>query len=262
MGPNSNLEAAQTPPEQFPPTQTPNEIEQTKKVSRKLIFLVSLILAILIPVGIFAYSKYQKAKTFPATLAPTPVGSPKPAKAADPTADWKTYEGSVFSMKYPDNYIFLEKKNYNFNAVYSRPNQILGTLVQFGPPLTQKEIDDYKRIYKTSPSPDQLGADSVYMQFSDDASFNNQTPQDLIPISDKSVFDNAKTVKVGNNIEGKEYHYGCQSECLAAIFKYNDKLYFLGISNSNNFLLLEQILSTFKFTNSTPSSETATPSAQ
>lgn len=89
----------------LPPTQTPNEIEQTKKLSKRILLIVFLILAILIPSALFAYSKLKPAEYKSVSLAtPTPISSPKPsAKAADPTADWKTYISNEynFSLKYP-----------------------------------------------------------------------------------------------------------------------------------------------------------------
>lgn len=92
----------------FSPSQTPNEIEQTKKLSKRILLIIFFILAIIIPSALFAYSKLKPAEYKSVSLqTPTPISSPKPsAKAADPTADWQTYSNTEFgySIKHPEDW--------------------------------------------------------------------------------------------------------------------------------------------------------------
>jgi len=88
----------------LPPTQTPNEIEETKKLSKRVLVILFLLLIILVPAGLFAYSKFKPTEYKSVSYQePTPISSPKPT--ADPTANWETYESTSlsrnFSIKYP-----------------------------------------------------------------------------------------------------------------------------------------------------------------
>ena len=107
MDPNLNQPPIKpAPPEQFPQSKIPNEIEKTKKVSRKLLFLISFVLAILIPTGIYLYSRHKSTVTYKATLAPTPIAQSSPTP--NPQPDWQAYQSSGltnnFSVNYPPNF--------------------------------------------------------------------------------------------------------------------------------------------------------------
>jgi hypothetical protein len=92
----------------LPPTQTPNEIEETKKISKRVLLILFLILLILVPSSIFLYSKFKPAEYKSVSYQdPTPVSSPKPTPlASDSTADWRTHAETDFeiSFKYPSGY--------------------------------------------------------------------------------------------------------------------------------------------------------------
>src|SRR3989344_5755217 len=61
-----------------------------------------LLLIILVPAGFFTLGKIS-SKPSP---TPTPMATPTPV---DETANWKTYEGIGFTLKYPFEFTILEK---------------------------------------------------------------------------------------------------------------------------------------------------------
>ncbi len=112
-------ETPQDPPEQFPPTQTPNEIEETKKVSRRLIFVASFLLAILIPVSIFGYSQSKKNSYKSVSMPSSTPQVSTPTPTPDPTSDWKTYNATIgaYVIKYPSTYTVLENRYSGVDGV-------------------------------------------------------------------------------------------------------------------------------------------------
>ena len=85
------------------------------KVNKRLVMIIAAILLLLVAGGIAAYFLVFKNQT----AQPSPLGSPEPtAEAADPTADWKTYEGKYFTFKYPSSW------NYDTNAYSVDPDNL------------------------------------------------------------------------------------------------------------------------------------------
>lgn len=78
---------AQNPKEKIlPANEPPNEIEEAKKISKRALFILSLVLLILVPSSIFLYSKYKpqtyksvSVPTIVPTVTPTPDTSPIPS---------------------------------------------------------------------------------------------------------------------------------------------------------------------------------------
>ncbi len=115
MEPQSN-QPISPPPPPAPPTpptvigpeyevNSHNEIENTKRFSKKIVALILFVIALLIPAALYFYSQNMNTKTYDSTLA-TPIPTISPTSTPDPTADWLTYADPDlgYSIKYPKNY--------------------------------------------------------------------------------------------------------------------------------------------------------------
>lgn len=65
----------------------------------KILIVVVTLALISLPAGIYFLGKNTAPKT-----QNTPQAVAKPTPTPDPTANWKTYSGSIFSLKYPANW--------------------------------------------------------------------------------------------------------------------------------------------------------------
>jgi hypothetical protein len=207
---------------------TPLTHEVPKKNKAPMLFLVLIPIFIALGAfGVLAYQKYFAAK-------PVATTSPTPATTPDPTADWKTYESTDygFSFKYPylgysicpetAFFSIFQEKDLNCDGiVYEVP------LISFRNWWTtdlSKETPVSNRIIVVDGI--QINIDryqSVGTSYG--ASTTNIIEIATIPLNDKNV---------------QIYAFG-----EASVFQKSEDL-------------LDQILSTFKFTESESSNETST----
>jgi hypothetical protein len=213
MDPNLNQPAS---PEQLPPTQAPNEIEETKRVSKKLILLVSFILAILIPASIYVYSKNKNTVSYNSTVTPT-TAPVSPAPTATPELEFSNTDGG-YSFKTPSGW-------------KTEINQYASKNTLFGPSATS--VSGLGGIEVVSGQPTLVS----YLQ-----------------IETEAVYSASKDITV-DGISGVERTYtaaGSRSGKQVVLFS-KGIIYNIYINSSkpedlNNF---NAIINTFKFTNST-----------
>lgn len=172
---------------------------------------------------------------------------PEVTPTPDATANWKIYKGNGFTFKYLSSW----KYKIITNATAGQPT-ITGTRVEFGRDYTQKEIDDSERIYKTTPAPDAL-VSQMNLFFSADKKSQNYDTRNFATTIDTPE---TKTIKVGKDIQATQYIWGCQSTCVDVAFKQNGMIFDFSVNNfdDQSIKILNQILSTFKFTDSTSKS--------
>jgi hypothetical protein len=237
---NENLETqsvVQAPPIISTPPPAPKSNRPVIIVSVIVIFLLLAVGASAFYLGKMASSPKQVACTMEAKLCPdgSSVGRtgpkcefascPTTTPTPDETANWKTYTNTQysFSFKYPLDWSFDEEK----------PSTIV-----FGPTSTINHIGETVSPYVSR--------------------FITLTISDSTPNQDLIVFKNIspslspawKDTKVGE-IDGKEVrHLGCLSgNCKDIIFQHDKTIF--DFFDQNNLKELNQILSTFKFTDQT-----------
>ncbi|MBI2594464.1 hypothetical protein HYW39_02080 [Candidatus Curtissbacteria bacterium] len=202
-----------------------------------LFVIVSFLIAFLI--GGFVLGKNTANKQ----VSQTPTQTLTPTPAADPTADWQIFTENGFTFKYPSSW----KYKINTNATAGDPT-ITGTRVDFGRDYTQKEIDDGERIYKTTPAPDALVLQMSLFFNTDKKSQNYDTRNFATTIDTLET----KSLIVGEDIQATQYIWGCQATCVDVAFKQNGMIFDFSVNNfdDQSINILNQILSTFKFTDS------------
>lgn len=250
-------------PEALPSNEPPNEIEQTKKLSKKVLVAIFLILLILVPTSMFLYSKYNAStyKSVPATELQAPVSTPDlyTEGSRSATAGWKTYSNSEYgiSFKYPADWL-VKGKNSGQEAVtlQSGIGLIPGGKNQ-GSASTPLYIDRFDNLKKL-----ELKA------WIDDYNANS-------PLSRTFYSGGLQETTVGGYKAFKVDKGDCEPfYCYTAIIMANDKIFMFhdidfgegfGYSNQeliNYRVVFDQILSTFKFLDQTSPLPSATPSGE
>jgi hypothetical protein len=207
-----------------------------KKVSG--ILITGLILLFISVLALVVYYFYQTNQLRVNVSTPTPnvTVAPTPTATTNPTADWKTYTNTKynFSLKYPLEYKY-EEKSYSkaANGIYSYTQ------------ITLANIDDF--------NPEPIGRPSIMLTIIDsishanDSVYNNST-------SSGSISANNIQADVRQSATGEE----------VVVFTKNNSTFEFTLSNSSEDSTLksnlDQILSTFQFTEASPSAS-ATPSA-
>jgi|SRR3989344_1408492 len=209
------------------PIQQPPPSSTKSFFSTKIILLIMFLLIILGAGGTYlalnAKNKPQSvASTSTPTTAPTPLSTEASAKEDDLTAGWRTYENGAYgySIKYPPDWSFYEKKS---NIV-------------FGPLSTKNHIGETVPEYVSS----YITLDIYTSPQNTDLAAFKKISSDLKPVW--------KDFKIGE-INGKEVkHLGCLSgNCREVLFQINELVF--NFFEQNNLKELDQILSTFQFTN-------------
>ncbi len=216
----------QAPPhDQFPPSETPNEIEETKKVSKRIVLLALLFLLIFVPLTLFLYGKY-KSQTYKSVSVPTvaPITTPTPDLNAErnrnATANWQKYQGKNFSVSIPPGWKQTDDPR-KFNIVFE------------------------ERVYSASA---EAKSSLVF-----------QVTKSIFPLGnlDKSqqnlILDSNPAVKILNTVAGQA---GDQYQ-ISLFSNYKNQGYYIELVTSNTTdkqkeadEIIKGILSTFKFTNS------------
>lgn len=99
-----------------PPVFTPTPVEP-ETVKKSYIWVIVVIFTFLLATSGFLFYQNQKLQKQIASLTPAPLTSPQPAaEAADPTTDWKTYNGKTLSFKYPVNWSVKEEYSEYFSG--------------------------------------------------------------------------------------------------------------------------------------------------
>ncbi len=97
----------QTPPVKKPLGSTEPPAKAAKFPLPLIIGILAFFLLAIGAAGFYAFK--PQIMSLISKPTPTPTLSPSPteasAKAGDPTAGWKTYEGDGFAFKYPDSYV-------------------------------------------------------------------------------------------------------------------------------------------------------------
>lgn len=192
-------------------------------------------------------SAYILGKNNSSKQSPTPLGSPKPtAQTADPTADWKTYTNSDlgFSFKYPpDSKLKVNCHDCGTSDIdISFPNDTY-TLIQIGSTSnydrdkpTVKDIVDsliYVRKFSTDPYTQQI-----------------RSPITLDGVEGEKLFSEEK---IGDFIRDDIEIYVIKDKKLYSLdFRFEAK------NKQKMSTLADQILSTFKFTDSNTSVQDST----
>jgi len=98
-----------TPSINVPPVNnTPQSVAPIKLSSAKLVAFMFILIILLLGTTVFFFYQNSQLKKQVA-LFPTP--SPIALETPDPTADWKTYSGKEFDLKYPTGWVVNERFN-------------------------------------------------------------------------------------------------------------------------------------------------------
>ena len=231
-------------PVNVPPVENNSpSVPPSPKTKSKLIpaLLIILILSVLSLAGLYSYKNF-----FVKAPEPTPV--PTPEATPDPTADWKTYTNTEFkfSLKYPEevkNSVAVNGPFTTFKFTFIGP-------VQESSGRTQSELSDgYMITINAAPITEnitlqnlQLGAEKG-RQGTLNAGYG-----DICEVSEinSGVLDSAPTIEyTATNCIGNYRNI--------LTFKGSVQYQIAGLyTNSEYELIVNQILSTFKFTDETP----------
>jgi hypothetical protein len=233
----------QTPPPQTP-VQTPPEAPQVvPSKSFPLKWILILIIFILIGGGATYYVANQSQK--PASSSnQTPTTAPSPTPTPDPTSDWKTYTNTKYgySVKYPSDWK-IQSPGGGSNGELCRETGIDSQIIE----LSEKELSECGFAGEGLPSPDAnitvwvldekhstlenlIGPNYSKLQVAGEAAVK-------YPFTDESALPNIYATRIYLNHNNNGYIiYLKQSDITG---KYE--------------MILDQILSTFKFTEASTS---------
>ena len=190
------------------------------KNSKGFAHLFLVIVIVLVGLGGLLFYSLQKGYI---TTSPTPIVSPTPSELIDEIANWKTYENEIykFSIKYPTDW---EIKEVVVRQSESDETQIL---------LSKKNSDrigDFIIFIATSAETGARSAESGYNDFRGNSLFNGY-PADLTGIRGEEDARPEDRIDV-KSPESENY--------ITIIFDYK---------STDKKELIDQILSTFKFSN-------------
>ncbi len=239
----------QTPPEVFIPQPKPNYLK-TIILSVLVIITLSLITYL-----IFQNQKLQKQsvnqQVSPTIQVPSPTSKPSTSISisSDETTDWKTYTSELgFSFKYPSDWSQLLKCRFgasDFGDICVKSNDFKEKMVSMGSSgayygvskgglfgISQRQIEN--ATVENFCTPKETKTDSCKA-----TTINGQPAMEIVIFN--HVTDNIFTLgpKQFQGITGKSFN---ESYIISMNYPVND---------TTNKVLLNQILSTFKFTNNT-----------
>lgn len=217
---------AQNPtPQPLPSNEPPNEIEETKKISRKVLAIIFLIIIVFVPAAIFAYSKLKPVeyKSVPATQLQVPVSTPTPTPE-------NIFENSTggYSFKVPEGWTAVVLDGRTQNSL-------------FGPNASTSSGLGGVEIVENQ---DSLEA---FLQSGVDAQFSNET---------NIVVD---------GVSGIRHHYaGFPASGEAVVLFSNGKIYNMYINSEDQADInkFDQIISIFKFIEQAQPQPSASPSGE
>ncbi len=231
-------QASQTPDQMHSPS-----LEDSNGSGSKVIpFIIGAIILILVGVGSYVLGTKNSQPPVQKIVAPTPLPTEAPAKAGDPTANWKTYKDidHGFEIKYP------EKTSIGGNPNGS-PNDILMTLpFQSGTNLMDKSllihiISNVNPAECSNPASDSSGI--------------KKTPE-IININGIEVKkETGGDVGAGNQYKSIDYSIAKGNTCFKLTFNLhtvtaqNFQPPVLEINKAKELQTFDRMISTFKFTN-------------
>lgn len=205
-----------------------NPISHIPPQKPKLPTLTLILSVILSVVSIFCIYLFLQVRTLTLDKYP-PTSTPSPIVSANNISDLKTYQNNVFSFQYDLDYTVKEMSVMNKNPEFAI------VLEKDSSNIAMFNIYRKNSLYKTNDSPaHDLTADQwIYWNL-----YNNCVDKKLGLLSGKYC--------TSNPYSDNEYIF---------VTKYNDR--FIEISGkSDNKLNIDQILSTFKFADSSPTAYT------
>lgn len=195
-------------------------------------FAPILILIIIAILGVGFYFLKQNKST------PISVPSPSlvPIVTADPTTDWKTYQGSLFHFKYPSDWTLTSLKGK----------------IYLSSPQTQKG----QKTRKEDASSDEFPSDIFIVEKQDISSKYNSLEQ---WINDTQNFTNPETIKkiTLGGVEAYQFEQGGMNNWTIIIFPLKNSYYEIGFADYTNpndpnvvkkINIISQFLSSFQFT--------------
>lgn len=205
-------------------------VVQQVKTGNILIIILSILLLLSVSIaGLFAYQTQMLVKQLDLLkLSPTPIASTEPT--SDSTANWKTYTNNQFnfSFNYPD---VLELDNFHDGNIVNSRTILFG--FEFRDSAT--ELAKYPfTIYKNN----NLSIDAWVKD-----NLNGFVPENVIFVEKNKI----------NNNEVYLYQYTIpdpmNTVAKMIIFKNQSRIFILSNVLEKDETLVNQILSTFKFTN-------------
>ena len=222
------------------------QLEQQSKKSNFVILLLAILLFISLAItGFFAFQTQKLVKELTLLRTePTPVATIEPM--ADPTANWKTYTTTKYTLRYPSEWIVDDKC-----TKLSFPNN---DFCIFSP--------DYRPVTKKV-DPGDGGSDTVteynigtllHISLIDNTEFKLDW---FCKPGGPAIVDNCREKTInGNKYAIRELgSYPYPTSAIDAAFLLNDKrlvnltLSFSKEKRTEDFQVFDQILSSFKFTN-------------
>lgn len=228
----------------------------------KLMALIILLLLVLtVPFGGYLLLGKMGIHPKPSTITiktVKPTRAPTPTSATDPTATWKTYEGTGFSLKYPQDWIThyntvnsesatienMENKTLQFSLAYVYIDVVvLDPNTIFNKQLSEEEFYNFTSWYW-----DQAKSGGYYQQDSIKlASFNSKAVERIYhPVNNNESLSINQTYY--------SYSFWIKGKIVNIIFMINNKN-----TEKDKFIAIkDQILSTFKFTDQAPQGDEST----
>jgi len=198
--------------------------------------IIILVLVVLAVIGYFGYKNWVKLKTIA-----TPTPSPAEASTQDGTVNWKTYTNTKygFSIKYPSGWniqtIISSSDGSGFSNVTGTDSniEISNTSGMVVPSVQidvinqslEKQVASYKNTLENSPA----GRYSNVNQYS--GSFMG---------ADATIFEAIQTLSPNYTVNIKDYNFKSPNNYVMSVIR---------TGNNTDQTELDQILSTFKFTN-------------
>lgn len=209
-----------------------------RKKSPILLFIALVLLSV---VSVLAIYLFLQVRTL--TLEQTaPSPTPTPAASIDPTADWNTYNGEEFEFKYPKQWTEIEhSSNFTDNLTFQAPDQS-NLNVYIDTDKKYKSLSDYLAAMDKKSRTSYEGAPAIKILASKNIESNNfqavQRSEEWLAAG----FTTTVTYVWHEGLVGKLYPTSPDSTQSS-------------LAHSN----YDQILSTFKFTEATSSSEYTCP---
>lgn len=230
MDPVQNSEPQLIPPP-VSELQTPPPTPKSKMQSRLLMVIAVLAVLLLSSLGVFYVLQAQKNN-----ITPTTITQPSPTPTPDPTENWKTYTNKdlTISFSYPNEWEIKEESENQIEINESskqNPITYKGVTVSFIKPYTYSNLQDF--LWNSMYTEDSR-ADPIVTQ----ANFKD-TVASIQPITiNNHPAEKASTIvkPVGSIGTGVLIPLG------------KNAVFFLGRPVGGNEEVLDQILSTFKFT--------------
>ncbi|MBI2465370.1 hypothetical protein HYV64_04475 [Candidatus Shapirobacteria bacterium] len=214
---------------------SPQSVEQQKTSSnlawlKTLTYgfsLVSFGIAIGVIGSILTTNKNQQTSQNQQIISPT---IPQPSPTPDPTANWKTYEGTNFSFKYPST-MYIQKQTTNETRWKS--DYVPGSYI-FNAMILRSKITPFIKL--------EVGT-TIYRYHQGEDS--KEVFTEII-----NGFDENKKITLGEK-EAQSYIYNCGPDCYYhAVYFYHGNLYYelvKYIAGGGSEAEFQKILSTFRF---------------